>query len=336
MPKRQHTPRDLFNGYTVKRLPKSRPSADSPAEYNDHTFENGRRYRGHKSEFPWPNDAEATNSYSSLNTVWTFLLKPTDHHLINAPITPREGTKLLDWGARGMSWMSKTEDKYPGVRISVIDPGCAWMYPTDITVHHELEGEWPFTARQAFHYIRCFALGGMIADYKGLYDNSYRHLLPGGWLEVRDNNLQFLTDSPSPEKEDKLVALRKWERLMAEAAEKFGKPINMAEKHKALMEGAGFTEVKEEVYKIPFGAWMEGEPWTPFVETSYRLHMKHGLEGYTLRLFTKTLGWSLEDTKAFISEVKDEIADSKLKDLRLYSNFHLVIGKKPESASRKP
>jgi hypothetical protein len=81
---------------------------------------------------------------------------------------------------------------------------------------------------------------------------------------------------------------------------------------------------------------MEGEPWTPFVETSYRLHMKHGLEGYTLRLFTKTLGWSLEDTKAFISEVKDEIADSKLKDLRLYSNFHLVIGKKPETASRKP
>jgi endonuclease III-like uncharacterized protein len=64
--------------------------------------------------------------------------------------------------------------------------------------------------------------------------------------------------------------------------------------------------------------------------------MRHGLEGYTLRLFTKTLGWSLEDTKALISEVREEIANDKLKDLRLYTNFHLVIGKKPEDASRKP
>ncbi|KAL4766813.1 hypothetical protein BDW60DRAFT_221618 [Aspergillus nidulans var. acristatus] len=334
MPKRQQAAPNIFKGQTFKRLPKSKPSANSPAEYHDHTWENGRRYRGHQSEFPWPNDDLATRAYSALNTVWTFLLEPT--HLIRAPVTPRKGYKLLDCGARGMSWMSKAEDAFTGVRIAVIDPDCAWLYPADIIVHHELEGEWPFTARQAFHYIRGFALGGMIADYKGLYRNAYRHLLPGGWFEVRDNNVQFLLETPSAEKEEKLVALRKWEKLMAEAAEKFGKPINMAAKHKALMEDGGFKEVQEQIYKIPFGDWMEGEPWTPFISSSYKSHMRHGLEGYTLRLFTKTLGWSLEDTKALISEVREEIANDKLKDLRLYTNFHLVIGKKPEDASRKP
>ncbi|KAL4932066.1 uncharacterized protein BDV17DRAFT_288156 [Aspergillus undulatus] len=99
--------------------------------------------------------------------------------------------KVLDYGARGMSWMSKVEDGYPGVRITVVDPGCAWMYPTDIT---------------------------------------------------------FFTDEPSDENEEKLVALRRWEKLVAEAAERFGKPINVSARHKGWMEEAGCTEVREEVF----------------------------------------------------------------------------------------
>ncbi|KAL4746450.1 hypothetical protein BDW72DRAFT_35115 [Aspergillus terricola var. indicus] len=74
--------------------------------------------------------------------------------------------------------------------------------------------------------------------------------------------MQLFTDTPSAEKEEKLVSLRRWEKLIADAAEKSGKPINISARHKAWMEQAGFTEVREEVFKIPFGAWMEGEPWT--------------------------------------------------------------------------
>ncbi|KAL2816746.1 hypothetical protein BJX63DRAFT_135179 [Aspergillus granulosus] len=303
----------------------------SPAKYHDHTWENGRRYRGHKSEYPWPNDEEATKAYSCLHGAWYFLLRPAD--LVRAPAPFRRGTKVLDCCARDISWVDRVADDHAGVRVSVIDPVCTWLYPTSVTVHHEVEGKWPFRARQAFHLVRANGLGGMVADYAGLYGNAYKHLLPGGWFEVRDNDLQFFTDVP--ENEEKLVALRRWEGLMAEAAEKFGKPINMSAKHKAFMEEAGFTKVQEEVYKLPLGDWMEGEPWVK-VKSMTILHMRHGLEGYTLRLFTKTLGWSLEDTKAFIEEVKEEIADAKLKNLRLYSYFRIVIGKKPEDASRKP
>ncbi|KAL4975757.1 hypothetical protein BDW66DRAFT_151680 [Aspergillus desertorum] len=184
-------------------------------------MENGRRYRGHWEEYPWPNDDEATKSYSSLNTVWAFILRPGGD-LISVPITEGKGKgrslKVLGYGARGKSWMRKVKDRYPAVRITVVDPGCAWMYPTDIT---------------AFSCIRGFALGRMISDYQSMFQNMYRHLLPGGWVEIRDNDLQFSTDEPSEEKEEKLVALRKWEELMAEAAEKFGKPINVPARHKA-------------------------------------------------------------------------------------------------------
>jgi endonuclease III-like uncharacterized protein len=60
--------------------------------------------------------------------------------------------------------------------------------------------------------------------------------------------------------------------------------------------------------------------------------MQCALEGYTLRLFTKTLGWSKEDTDALINRVQEELQQ---RDLRLYSNFHLVIGQKPAQAARK-
>jgi hypothetical protein len=39
-------------------------------------------------------------------------------------------------------------------------------------------------------------------------------------------------------------------RLIAEAAEKFKKPINITAKQKALMEAIRFIEVHEEVYKV--------------------------------------------------------------------------------------
>jgi hypothetical protein len=100
----------------------------------------------------------------------------------------------------------------------------------------------------------------MIADYDGLYRNAYKHLLPGGWFEVRDHDLQFFVDTQGGDEEKegtgsegtegKLVLLRRWEKLMAEAAEKFGKPINMGAKHKEMMEQAGFTDVHEKVFQV--------------------------------------------------------------------------------------
>ncbi|KAL4981275.1 hypothetical protein BDW68DRAFT_183684 [Aspergillus falconensis] len=332
MSKRPIPPADIFKGHTFKDRPKFLPTSDSPPEYLDHTWENGRRYRGHASEFPFPNDDDATMAYSCLNSVWVYLLRPDD--VTMAPITLRRGNKVLDCAARATAWMYKAEETYPGIRISVIDPGCAWLYPNDIDVHHQVEGEWGFTARQGFHLVRAQGLGGLISDYEGFYRNVFRHLLPGGWVEVRENDLRFVTDSPSEEKDAKLVSLRKWEKLMEEAAERFGKPINVAGRQKELMEQAGFTDVREEIFKVPLGHWMEGD-WAR-VASSYSRHLKHGLEGYTLRLFTKTLGWSLDDTMDLIKKVQEETAESERKELQLYSYFRVVIGKKPDDASRKP
>ena len=113
---------------------------------------------------------------------------------------------------------------------------------------HELEGDWPFTTKQAFHLIHAQSLGGMITDYDRSYANAFRHLLPGGWLEVWENDLHFFTDNAQDEA--RLVALREWEALIHEAAVKFDKRINVAAEQKELMHSAGFVQVDEQIFKV--------------------------------------------------------------------------------------
>lgn len=50
-----------------------------------------------------------------------------------------------------------------------------------------------------------------------------------------------------------------------------------------------------------------------------------GMEGFTTVLFTKTLGWSLEDTRDFIMEIKRNMRDD---GIRKVMDLHVVCGQK--------
>ncbi|KAJ5770481.1 uncharacterized protein N7511_002532 [Penicillium nucicola] len=293
---------------------------------NNHTYENGRRYHGFKAEFPFPDDQKATSAHAMISTMWHHLL---DGRTFIAPLDPvQKNHKFLEFATRSGSWTIMALDRHhPAPRLMGMDP--AHMSPNlQYFEHHELEGDWPFTAKQAFHLIHAQSLGGVIADYDKFYANAFQHLLPGGWLEVWENDLRFFTDNEQDE--TRLVALREWEALMHEAAAKFGKRVDVAAEQKELMRSAGYVQVDEQIFKVPYGEWSD-DPTLKNIGGYYVFQMQCALEGYTLRLFTKTLGWSKEDTDVLISRVQEELQQ---KDLRLYSYFHLVIGQKPKQAAR--
>ncbi|KAL4941743.1 hypothetical protein BDV06DRAFT_222810 [Aspergillus oleicola] len=54
--------------------------------------------------------------------------------------------------------------------------------------------------------------------------------------------------------EGKWDAIREWQGLMDEAAERVGERINMGVKRKVLME-AGLVEVQEQLFKVPTREW---------------------------------------------------------------------------------
>lgn len=212
---------------------------------NNHTYENGRRYYGFKPEFPFPDDENATTAHAMISTIWHLL----DGRTFIAPLDPaKKNHKFLEFATRSGSWTIMALDQHrPAPRLTGMD--LTDMSPNlPYLERHELEGDWPFTTKQAFHLIHAQSLGGMITDYDRSYANAFRHLLPGGWLEVWENDLHFFTDNAQDEA--RLVALREWEALIHEAATKFDKRINVAVEQKELMHSAGFVQVDEQIFKV--------------------------------------------------------------------------------------
>ncbi|GFF33395.1 hypothetical protein IFM46972_03878 [Aspergillus udagawae] len=295
---------------------------------NNHTYENGLRYHGCKGEFPFPDDKAAQESHSALNYLWRMVL---DGKLFVAPLpTPlKRNHKVLDFATRSAEWIGDfhDSDEHAGARLTAMDP--TYMQRTDWTwlVHHDLEGDWPFSAKQAFHLIHAQSLGGLLVDWEGFYQNAYKHLVPGGWLEVKEHDIRLCSDDGDSDVPD---AVRQWRELLEEAAEKFGKRINVAGKQQEWMERAGFVEVREQVFKVPLGEWSEDPKWKR-VGGTYSYQLLKSLEVYSMRLFTRTLGWLKEDTDALLARVREQLQQE---NLRLYSYFRVVTGQKPTSAKR--
>lgn len=217
---------------------------------NNHTYENGRRYHGFKGEFPFPDDKKGQAHHGLLDYLWRKIL---DWQLFTVPITPlKKNHKVLDFATRSGAWVTELRNlENFQSKITAMDPSFMQRHDARYFVHHDLEGEWPFSSKQAFHYIHAQSLGGLIADWEGFHRNAYKHLVPGGWLEVKENDIRLYSEKDTT-LDNRAPNVKQWEELMEQAAERFGKKINVAGMQRELMEGAGFVEVKEQVFKVRF------------------------------------------------------------------------------------
>lgn len=83
------------------------------------------------------------------------------------------------------------------------------------------------------------------------------------------------------------------------------------------MEAAGFVDVEEHVLKLPIGPWPK-EQRLKQVGAFERVNMDEGIEGLTLMLFTRALGWSKDEVEVFLAQIRKEV---KRKDVHSY--YHL-------------
>lgn len=87
----------------------------------------------------------------------------------------------------------------------------------------------------------------------------------GGWLELADILLEFSTDDNTVPADS---PASKWGRLMLEAADKFGAPLDSCKRYKSQLEAAGFVDVVEEVYKWPSYVWPKDPKFKEMGESS--------------------------------------------------------------------
>ena len=151
-----------------------------------------------------------------------------------------------------------------------------------------------------------------------------RNLNPGGWIEAADICVPHRSDDNTLASNS---SLHKWGELCIESAQNLGRSINSANLYKEQMEAAGFENVVEVVYKWPTNKWPKdpkmkemGEPhkWTDMRVQLTKVGMwcheniTKSLHGLSLALFTRGLGWSLEELEVFLVQVRKEMSDTKI------------------------
>jgi hypothetical protein len=181
--------------------------------------------------------------------------------------------------------------------------------------------ELPWNWTEPFEYIHMRAIEGSVGDYDTLFKQAHDNLTPGGWFEICDDTVGVFSDDDTI---DKAPNMTRWVGLLIEASHKYGKHMNVCKDYKQWLTDAGFKNVREEIYKIPFSPWPKD---TKLKELGryHQVNMLEALEAYSLALMTRFLGWSVADVQLLLAGVRRELLDRKL---HIYSKMYVVYGQR--------
>ncbi|KAL4955915.1 S-adenosyl-L-methionine-dependent methyltransferase [Aspergillus filifer] len=204
-----------------------------------------------------------------------------------------------------------------GTDLSPIQP--TWVPPNCRFEIDDYELPWNFP--HSFDYIHMRGIEGSVKDFHRLFEQAHHNLNTGGWLELCDFTVGVFSDDDSA---DKATNMQRWRDLLVEASQKFGKEFSVAKNYKQWMIDAGFRNVREEIYKVPFSPWAK-EQRLKDLGRYHQANMLEALEAYSLALMTRFLGWSVEDVQVLLKGVQKELTD---RTLHIYSQLYVVYGKK--------
>lgn len=84
----------------------------------------------------------------------------------------------------------------------------------------------------------------------------------------------------------------------------------------------------EKRFKMPLGPWA-AEKKLKEIGKWHLLEAFQGIEGWTMALMTRILGWTYEETQVFLAHVRAGFRD---KSIHSYTSGSIVYGRKPLDA----
>ncbi len=214
----------------------------------DYKYENGRRYHAYREgKYLLPNDEAEQDRLDLHHHIFRLML---GGHLYRAPISAGV-QRVLDYGTGTGIWAIDFADEYPaaiviGTDLSPIQP--EWAPPNCKFYVDDVESDWVFKPNEAFDFIHGRSMCGSIFDFDALYGKCYKHLKPGGWVELQEFEA-WIWQIDDPESK-KIPNISKWLGYIDEASTKIGKRFNVATKQKQKLIDAGFINVHDDIYPV--------------------------------------------------------------------------------------
>ncbi|ETN40029.1 uncharacterized protein HMPREF1541_04304 [Cyphellophora europaea CBS 101466] len=274
----------------------------------NYKIEHGRRYHSFKEgRYLFPNDEQEQERYDLMHHI---LVRSIGDKLFLAPAST-EGTRILDLGTGSGGWAVDVADMYPAAEVvgndlSPIQP--RWVPPNLTFEVDDFESEWSFD--RPFDFIHARYICGSVADWPKLMRQAYDNLKPGGYVEFQDYDMRNFTQDDSLSENNQVAHLFD---LLIEAADKMGRTANPGIHLREWVEQAGFENVRDEVFLIPLGAWPRDARMKE-IGTINMVQFLDGLEGFTMAMFTKILGWSVEEIQVLLAGVRK---DAMRKDVHM-------------------
>ncbi|KEF56400.1 uncharacterized protein A1O9_07981 [Exophiala aquamarina CBS 119918] len=148
---------------------------------------------------------------------------------------------------------------------------------------------------------------GAFGDWKKVIQEYYDNLNPGGSVEIQDIHFDVRSDDTTLPEDS---ALRQWSKYMLEASIKLGAPLDSILSVKALLQEVGFVEISEKVSCWPMTWWAKDPRFKKIGLWTYH-NMSGSLSGISLALFTRGLGWSVEELEVFLVDVRKDMRNTK-------------------------
>jgi SAM-dependent methyltransferase len=170
----------------------------------------------------------------------------------------------------------------------------------------DAEDTWEFSTK--FDYIHGRALFTCFTDPKHVLQQAYDALAHGGYLELNDFicPMQYIGAPPTSS------AMYKWMEGGLEAAKKSGRSLTNAQYYAQWMREMGFEDVVVKDYYWPSSPWAKGEHYK-MVAQIFRQDMTGNIDALSMRTYTRLLGWSPEEVRAFTPLVVKDFYDLRIR-----------------------
>lgn len=231
---------------------------------------------------------------------------------------------IIDLGTGTGIWALDMADKYPsalveGIDLSPMQP--LWVAPNAKFIVDDVEDPWTYPPDH-FDLVHLRVLIAHMRDVPKLFHQSYKHIKPGGWIEIQDHeNIPYCDDGSMPEN----YAPKEMLLMTKKALEVLGKDTTAILSADEKLAAAGFANITHRVFKLPVGPWPKGKE-QKLLGLFWRTAILDGLQGIAMGTFGREKKWSPEEIEVYLVGVRKALLDNSI---HTYWPYHIITAQKP-------